>query len=71
MVERVRDASDRRKVYVRPRPEAVRQMSALYERLGHAMMALASGYSTGELALIKGFMESNVAILKDQIAKLD
>src|SRR5579859_6333055 len=70
MVDRVRDASDRRKVFVRARPEAMRRVGALYEGLGKEMMALASGYSTDELALIDGFMEENVKLLKAQIGRL-
>jgi hypothetical protein len=39
--------------------------------LGAAMMKLASSYSTEDLALIEGFLESNLALLKEQISKLD
>jgi DNA-binding MarR family transcriptional regulator len=70
MVERWRDASDRRKVFVRPRPEAARRVGALYDGLGAAMMKLASSYQTNELELINDFLERNLALLKEQIAKL-
>jgi len=70
LVERVRDAGDRRRVIVRPRPEAASRVARLYEGLGAAMMKLASGYTTAELELIGGFLERNLVILKDQIAQL-
>jgi len=70
MVERVRDASDRRKVFVRPVPEAMRRMGPFYDKLGTAMMKLAAGYQTHELELIQDFLERNLALLKEQIAEL-
>jgi DNA-binding MarR family transcriptional regulator len=70
MVKRVRDSKDRRKVFVRPKPDAMGRVAALYDGLGAAMMKLASGYRTSELELINGFLERNLALLKEQIAKL-
>ena len=70
MVERLRDASDRRKVFVRPIPEAVRRVGPLYEGLGAAMMKLAASYQTRELELISDFLEKNLALLDEQIARL-
>jgi DNA-binding MarR family transcriptional regulator len=70
MVERVRDASDRRKVFVRPIPEAMRRVGPLYEGLGAAMMKLAASYQTSELELISDFLEKNLALLDQQIARL-
>jgi DNA-binding MarR family transcriptional regulator len=69
LVERVRDLADRRRVIVRPRPEAAR-VGKLYESLGEAMMKLASGYKTKELELIGGFLERSLAILREQTARL-
>lgn len=70
MVERVRDASDRRKVFVRPLPEAMRRVAPLYDKLGTAMMKLAANYQTEELELIHDFLERNLALLKALIAEL-
>jgi len=70
MVKRVRGSMDRRKVFVRLRPEAMSRVAALYGGLGFAMMKLASDYQTSELELINGFLERNLALLKDQISKL-
>jgi DNA-binding MarR family transcriptional regulator len=70
LVVRVRDAGDRRRVFVRPKPEAAGRLAELYQGLGEAMMKLASGYKTSELELISEFLERNLAILQDQIASL-
>lgn len=70
MVERVRDSRDRRKVIVRPKFEALGRVGALYDGLGTAMMRLASGYQTSELELIDGFLERNLALLREQTANL-
>lgn len=69
-VERVRDANDRRRVIVRARPEAAIRVAQLYDGLGLAMMKLVAGYSTSELQLICGFLERNLEILKEEIARL-
>lgn len=70
MVERERDASDRRKVFVRPVPEAMRRVGPLYDKLGAATMKLASSYQTQELELINDFLQRNLALLKEQIESL-
>jgi len=69
-VERSRDSSDRRKVFIRPKPEAADRVTRLYEGVGTAMMKLANGYETKELALISDFLERSRAILREQIEKL-
>jgi DNA-binding MarR family transcriptional regulator len=69
LVERFRDPSDRRKVFVRPRPEALRRIGRLYEGLATSSMKLASSYSTKELKLIRDYLEGSLQILRDQTAK--
>lgn len=70
LVERVRDTDDRRRVFVRPKPNAAGRLTELYQGLGEAMMKLVSGYKTSELELISGFLQRNLAILQEQIARL-
>jgi len=70
MVKRERDTNDRRKVFVRPVPEAMRRVGPLYDKLGTAMMKLASSYQTRELELISDFLQRNLALLKEQIESL-
>ena len=70
MVWRVRDAKDRRKVFVRPNPDAMGCVAALYDDLGAAAMKLASSYHTRDLEVIREFMERNVDLLREGITKL-
>jgi DNA-binding MarR family transcriptional regulator len=70
LVERFRDASDRRKVFVRPRLEALQRVARLYKGLAAASLKHASAYSTKELELIKSYLEGSLKVLRDQAAKL-
>lgn len=70
LVERFRDPGDRRKVFVRPRPQALRRVGRLYEGLAAASVKLASSYTTKELELINDFMEGILLILRDQTEKV-
>lgn len=70
MVWRVRDAKDRRKVFVRPNPEAMGRVAALYDEFGTAAMKLASSYRTRDLQVICDFLERNVVLLREGITKL-
>lgn len=70
LVERYRNAVDRRKVFVRPRMEALQRIGRLYEGLATASLKHASRYSTKELELIKDYLEGSLQVLRDQSAKL-
>src|SRR5271154_2619891 len=70
LVERFRDSSDRRKVFVRPRLDALQRVGRLYQGLAAASLKHASGYSTKELELIKSYLEGSLQVLRDQAAKL-
>ncbi|MGH9743614.1 MAG: MarR family winged helix-turn-helix transcriptional regulator [Candidatus Acidiferrum sp.] len=70
LVERFREASDRRKVFVRPRPEALQRVGQLYEGLAAASLKLASRYSTKELQLISSYLEGSLNILREEAAKV-
>jgi DNA-binding MarR family transcriptional regulator len=69
LVERFRDPSDRRKVFIRPRPEALQRVGRFYEGLASASLKLASSYSTKELQLISDYLEGSLQILRDQTTK--
>jgi len=70
LVERYRNAIDRRKVFVRPQPEALQRVGRLYEGLAAASLKHASHYSTKELELIKDYLEGSLQILRDQSSNL-
>jgi DNA-binding MarR family transcriptional regulator len=69
LVERFRDASDRRKVFVRPCLEALQRVARLYEGLAAASLKHASGYSTKDLELVQDYLEGSLKILREQAAK--
>jgi DNA-binding MarR family transcriptional regulator len=69
LVERFRDPSDRRKVFVRPRPEALQRFGRLYASLAAAALRQASSFSTNELRLIERYLEGNLEILREQTGK--
>lgn len=70
MVTRERDSSDRRKVFVKPVPEAILRVGPFYDKLGAAMMKLASSYQTRDLELINDFLERSLALLSEQLSEL-
>lgn len=70
LVQRYRDVTDRRKVFVRPRPEALRRFGRFYEGLATAMLKLASGYPTRDLKVICDYMEHTLRVFRSQSAKL-
>jgi DNA-binding MarR family transcriptional regulator len=70
LVERFRDASDRRKVFVRPCMDALERVGHLYEGIAAASLKHASSYSTKDLELIQDYLEGSLQILRDQSAKL-
>ncbi len=69
LVERFRDASDRRKVFVRPRLEALQRVARLYEGLAAASLKHAASYSTKELKLVQDYLEGSLKVLREQAAK--
>jgi len=69
LVERFRDPSDRRKVFVRPRPEALERVGRFYQGLAAASLKLASSYTTKELELINDYLEGTLQILREQTGK--
>jgi len=70
LVRRERAASDRRKIFVRPRPERAAEVRRLFEPLDQAMHSLFSEYSTDELALIKKFSVKLADVLEAETMKL-
>lgn len=67
---RVRDASDRRKVYVRATAHALRKAEAYYGPLGRAVNALAARYSDEEIALLADYFGRTRELMQAEIARL-
>ena len=70
VIERVRDTGDRRRVFVRVRPESLEPMAPLYDAIGKAYGALARRYTDAELAVICDYMERAAAVSEREVAKL-
>jgi len=69
-VERVRDTRDRRKVFVRVRPESLEPLTPKYEAIGRAYMDLMEEYSDKDLQLICEYMENVSRISELQLASV-
>src|SRR5215813_85845 len=69
-IERVRDARDRRKVFVRPRMENIAPLAPRYETVGKAFGELAEEYGDDELRLICNYMERSAEVAKRELASL-
>lgn len=71
-IERARDTEDRRKVFVRLRPENFGPLLSQYEALGKSYLKVVEHYSDDELKLILGYLEGMSAmteqLVKDAIA---
>ena len=57
VIERVRDTEDRRKVFVRIRPESFAELESQYEALGRSYRSVVEHYSDSELMLITDYLE--------------
>ncbi|HEY2584236.1 MAG TPA: MarR family transcriptional regulator [Tepidisphaeraceae bacterium] len=68
-VERVRDAADRRKVFVRPCPQAVEPLVPMYEAIGNAYMKMLEPYSDKDLRLICEYLEKTCELTQRELTK--
>jgi len=69
-VERERDTDDRRKVFVRVRPESLTPVLPRYEAIGQAFIALVDQYRDEDLRLICDYLEKTFAVSRRELAKL-
>ena len=69
-IERVRDTRDRRKVFIRVRPESLEPLAPKYEGIGKAYMSLAEQYAEKELRLICDYMERASEVSKRELANM-
>jgi len=70
LVERVRDAKDRRKVLVRLVPDRASEVERLFESLERSMRKLYSEYSTADLELILEFATKLDEVMQTETKKL-
>jgi len=70
VVRRERDASDRRKVFVRPVPERAAEIGRLFEPLDRAMRQLYAEYSIADLELLRDFAIQAARVMQAETQKL-
>lgn len=69
-LERVRDTTDRRKVFVRVRPESLEPLIPKYEAIGRAYLSAVERYSDKDLQLICDYMQETSELSERELAKL-
>jgi DNA-binding MarR family transcriptional regulator len=69
-IERVRDTRDRRKVFIRVRPESIEPLVPKYEAVGRAYMSLVEEYSDKELQLICDYLEKVSELSTRELANM-
>jgi DNA-binding MarR family transcriptional regulator len=69
-IERVRDTRDRRKIFIRVRPESLEPLIPKYEEIGKGYMTLAERYGDKELELICDYMERASEVAGRQLANM-
>lgn len=69
-VERVRDTSDRRKVFIRVRPESLEPLVPKYEAIGRAYMKHVEQYTDAELQLICDYLVATSEVSALELAKI-
>ncbi|HEX4145608.1 MAG TPA: MarR family transcriptional regulator [Pirellulales bacterium] len=68
-VERLRDPSDRRKVFVRARPEGIQPLVPKYEAVGNAYLKMLRQYNDEELRLICRYLEQTSELSQRELAR--
>jgi DNA-binding MarR family transcriptional regulator len=69
-IERVRDTRDRRRVFIRVRPESLEPLIPKYEAIGNAYMSLVEQYGEEELQLICDYLEKTSEVSERELANM-
>ena len=69
-IERLRDTQDRRKIFVRVRPERLEPLLPKYEEIGKAFIKLAEQYGDRDLQVICDYLEKTSAVSEAELAKM-
>src|SRR5262245_61115576 len=69
-IERVRVTSDRRKIFIRIRPESLEPLIPKYEGVGKASRTLAEHYNNKDRELICDYMERTSEIAGQELRKI-
>ena len=69
-IERVRDTRDRRKVFIRVRPESLESLIPKYEAMGSAYISIVEQYGDKELQLICDYLEKASEVSERELANM-
>jgi DNA-binding MarR family transcriptional regulator len=69
-IERVRDTEDRRRVFIRVKPESFKQLAPKYEAIGAAYKAMLEQFTDEELDLIRNYLEKTSEVSRHEMSKL-
>jgi DNA-binding MarR family transcriptional regulator len=69
-IERVRDTGDRRKVFIRVRPESLEPLIPKYEAMSSAYISIVEQYGDEELQLICDYLEKASEVSERELANM-
>ena len=69
-IERVRDTQDRRKIFIRVRPESLEPLIPKYEAMGNAYISIVEQYGDEELQLICDYLEKISEVSERELANM-
>ncbi len=69
-IERVRDTQDRRKIFIRVRPESLEPLIPKYEAMGNAYISIVEQYGDEELHLICDYLEKISEVSERELANM-
>jgi DNA-binding MarR family transcriptional regulator len=69
-LQRIRDTEDRRRVFIRVKPESLKHLAPKYEAIGAAYMKILGEFSDKELQLICHYLEKTSEVSKQELSNL-
>jgi len=69
-IDRVRDTADRRKIFIRVRPQSLKPLIPKYEGVGKAYRTLAERYDDKDLELICDYMQRASEIAQQELGNI-
>jgi len=69
-IERVRDTQDRRKIFIRVRPESLEPLIPKYEAMGNAYISIVEQHGDEELQLICDYLEKISEVSERELANM-
>jgi DNA-binding MarR family transcriptional regulator len=69
-IERARDTRDRRKIFIKVRPESIAPLVPRYEAIGKAYMALVEQYTDKDLQLIADYLQKTSEISQQELKRV-